>query len=378
MKLIAFLLPQFHRIPENDCWWGEGFTEWTNTRKSRPLYRGHMQPKEPLNDYYYDLTDREARQWQADLARAYGIYGFCYYHYWFKGKRLLEKPFNQVLRLGEPHFPFCLSWANEAWTRKWDGGNQHILQPQDYGTEHDWEHHFYDLLEAFKDERYIRVNGKPLFLIYRPGNIPRCEEMLKFWNRLAAGNGLEGIHFVRTLGGFPVPQQKGFDASVEFEPHYTFAHHHSENLWNYITTARSQHLIVDYDGVWQSVLGRSPHRGGEMVYPGAFVNWDNTPRLAEKGQSCIGASPDKFRHYLSLQLRRAASVYQSEFLFINAWNEWAEGAYLEPDRHYRYRYLEAVKQALEENGLYSLQAASRADKAEAPHSAKCPAYIEAT
>lgn len=352
MKLIAFLLPQFHRVPENDSWWGEGFTEWTNTRKSRPLYHGHRQPNEPLDHYYYDLTDCSARLWQANLASTYGIYGFCYYHYWFQGKRLLEKPFNQVLQLGEPHFPFCLSWANEAWTRKWDGGDHHILQPQNYGNEQDWERHFYDLLEAFKDERYIYVNNKPLFLIYRPGNIPRCEEMLHFWNNLAHKNGLEGIHFVRTLGGFAVPQQKGFDASVEFEPHYTFAHHHGK-LWHQVATDEAgQHLIVDYDSVWQSILRRSPHRDGETVYPGAFVNWDNTPRLGERGQSSIGASPRKFQHYLSLQIRRAVSTYHSEFMFINAWNEWAEGAYLEPDQHHRYGYLEAVREALADHGLY--------------------------
>lgn len=352
MKLIAFLLPQFHRVPENDSWWGDGFTEWTNTRKSRPLYRGHQQPREPLDHYYYDLTDGTARLWQANLASAYGIYGFCYYHYWFRGKRLLEKPLNQVLRLGEPHFPFCLSWANEPWTRKWDGGERHILQPQDYGNEYDWELHFYDLLEAFEDERYIRVDRKPLFLIYRPGNIPRCEEMLHFWNKLARQNGLEGIYFVRTLGGFAVPKQEGFDASVEFEPHYTFAHHHG-NLWNTVATSEKQpHLIVDYDSVWQSILGRTPHRDGETLYPGAFVNWDNTPRLGDRGQSCIGASPRKFRRYLSFQIRRAVSVYRSEFMFINAWNEWAEGAFLEPDQHHRYGYLEAVKEALADHGLY--------------------------
>lgn len=356
LKLIAFLLPQFHRIPENDLWWGEGFTEWTNTRKSLPLYKGHMQPKEPLNGYYYDLTDRGARLRQAQLADAYGIYGFCYYHYWFKGKRLLEKPFQQVLELGEPDFPFCLSWANEAWTRKWDGGEGQILQPQNYGDEPDWERHFYELLEAFQDKRYIRVDGKPLFLIYRPGDIPRCEDMLRFWNVLAKRNGLGGIYFVRTLGGFTVPHQKGFDASVEFEPHYTFGHHWSESFWHYIQSGKTEHLVVDYDNVWQTILKRTPHRDGETVYPGAFVDWDNTPRLGAKGQSCIGAAPDKFRRYLSMQIRRAATVYQSEFMFINAWNEWAEGAFLEPDRHHGYRYLEAVKLALEENGLHPAQA----------------------
>lgn len=354
MKLIAFLLPQFHPIPENDLWWGEGFTEWTNTRKAVPLYPGHKQPNEPFDQYYYDLTDPAARMWQADTAQSYGIYGFCYYHYWFKGKRLLEKPFNEVLRLGEPRIPFCLSWANEPWTRRWDGGDHHLLMPQDYGDERDWEEHFYALLDAFRDERYIRVQEKPMFIIYRPGNIPRCEEMIRLWNDLARGNGLEGIYFVRTLGGFPLPNQAGFEASLEFEPHYTFGHSRSQQIWSYVNTYDGDpHIVVDYDHVWENILNRSPHRAGETIFPGAFVNWDNTPRLGANGQSSMGASPRKFGWYLARQIERASRLYRSEFLFINAWNEWAEGAYLEPDRHHGYQYLKAVKSALEASASYT-------------------------
>ncbi|OPA75265.1 glycosyl transferase [Paenibacillus selenitireducens] len=349
MKLIAFLLPQFHRIPENDLWWGDGFTEWTNTQKNKPLYAGHQQPKEPLGNYYYDLTDAAARRWQAKLAKSHGIYGFCYYHYWFKGKRLLEKPFQSVLELGEPDFPFCLSWANEPWTRRWDGGDQYVLMPQDYGDEHDWEVHFNEVLVAFLDYRYIRINNKPVFLIYRPGSIPRCEDMIRFWNELARKNGLEGIYFVRTLGGFAIPNQAGFDASVEYEPHYTFAHSDTTGLWNVIHTREDMHHVLDYDVIWHTILNRSPHRNGEQIIPGAYVNWDNTPRLGSRGQSTIGVSPDKFRRYLTRQMERAIQVYDSEFVFINAWNEWAEGTYLEPDKQNGYRYLESVKRALEDH-----------------------------
>ncbi|WP_310829214.1 glycosyltransferase WbsX family protein [Paenibacillus pedocola] len=352
MKLIAFLLPQFHRIPENDQWWGEGFTEWTNTKKAVPLYPGHLQPKEPFEQYYYDLTDRAARNWQAEVAKAYGIYGFCYYHYWFKGKPLLERPFNQVLTSGEPQFPFCLSWANESWTRKWDGGDNELLIRQEYGDEEDWEIHFYELLKAFRDERYIRIDNKPVFIIYRPGKIPRCDEMLNLWNRLAVKNGLDGIFFVRTLGGFEIPSQNGFDASVEFEPHYTFAHGDTQRLWHYMDLGGKEHLVFDYDQAWLSILNRSHHRNGEKIFPGAYVNWDNTPRLGERGQSAIGASPRKFGWYLTKQIGRAKSLYQSDYLFINAWNEWAEGAFLEPDRRYQFRYLEEVKKALEQAGAF--------------------------
>lgn len=352
MKIIAFLLPQFHRIPENDRWWGDGFTEWTNTRKALPLYPGHRQPNEPYGERYYDLTDPATRDWQAEVARAYGIYGFCYYHYWFGGKQLLEKPFGEVLRLGEPGFPFCLSWANESWTRKWDGGDHHVLMPQRYGNESDWAAHFRELLPAFRDERYIRVEGKPLFILYRPGSITHCERMMRCWNELAKGNGLPGIYFVRTLGGFPVPNQAGFDASLEFEPHYTFANNAAPRLWSTLKLPMGEHLVLDYDQIWAAILSRSPRRGGDKIFPGAFVNWDNTPRLGHRGQSCIGAAPDKFGWYLSKQIERAANLYGSEFLFLNAWNEWAEGAYLEPDQRDGYAYLDAVKRALLRTGYY--------------------------
>lgn len=354
MKLIAFLLPQFHRIPENDRWWGEGFTEWTNTRKARPLYPGHKQPREPFQDYYYDLTDPSARRWQAETARAYGIYGFCYYHYWFHGKRLLERPFNEVLKEGEPDFPFCLSWANEPWTRKWDGLEHHLLMPQEYGDEAEWEMHFYALLDAFKDPRYIRVDNKPMFIVYRPSKIPRCEEMLRYWNQLARQNGLDGVFFVRTLGGFDIAPQQGFDASVEFEPHYTFAHGSFQPIWRRTRNGEREHLVFDYDQVWQLILNRTPHRSGEIIFPGAYVNWDNTPRLSHEGQSCIGSTPQKFGWYLTKQIERAVTRYKSQYLFINAWNEWAEGTYLEPDKLHKYQYLEAVRKALKSNHAYQL------------------------
>ncbi|RUS49017.1 glycoside hydrolase family 99-like domain-containing protein [Cohnella sp. AR92] len=346
MKIIAFLLPQFHRIEENDRWWGEGFTEWTNVRRARSLYPAHKQPRVPAEENYYDLTDPAARARQAELAREYGIYGFCYYHYWFAGKQLLEKPLGEVLRSGEPEFPFCLSWANEPWTRRWDGMDSEILMPQSYGEEDDWTRHFECLLEAFRDPRYIRVDGKPLLSIYRPAHIPRCEEMLLHWRKLAVQNGLGGLHLVRTLGGFRSGTSAGFDASVEFEPHYTFAHGMLQPHWDRVRVDGRPHLTVDYDRVWSSILHRSPHRQGERIYPGAFVNWDNTPRKGAEGQSTIGMTPAKFERYLTRQLEKARREYGSEFVFLNAWNEWAEGAYLEPDQEHGYRCLEAVRQAL--------------------------------
>ncbi|MFC5530951.1 glycoside hydrolase family 99-like domain-containing protein [Cohnella yongneupensis] len=351
MKLIAFYLPQFHPIPENDAWWGKGFTEWTNTKKAIPLFPGHYQPREPLRDYYYDLTDPAARKWQADIAKQHGIHGFCYYHYWFKGKRLLERPFNEVVRTAEPDFPFCLSWANEPWSRTWDGSYHDVLMPQDYGDEADWKEHFEYLLTAFKDPRYIRKDNKPIFLIYHPGGIPRCAEMLHVWQTLARAHGLDGIYFIETLNGYPLFSPAGFDASVQFEPHYTWIHGGGRNDWSAVDGYHQKFHLKDYDRMWSLILSRTADDKSARTIPGAFVDWDNSARKGNRALIYSGATPEKFAGYLSRQIERAATVYQSEFLFINAWNEWAEGTYLEPDKKHGYRYLEAVRRALDENDL---------------------------
>ncbi|MGG0287660.1 glycoside hydrolase family 99-like domain-containing protein [Peribacillus butanolivorans] len=350
MKPIAFYLPQFHQIPENNLWWGQGFTEWTNTRKGKKLFPGHYQPREPYQDYYYDLTDETARKWQAQIAQKYGIYGFCYYHYWFKGKRLLEKPFNEVLRTGEPHLPFCLSWANEPWTRRWDGWIHDVLMPQDYGNEEDWKEHFDFLLTAFKDERYIRVDNKPLFIIYRPDSIPRCKEMLLYWSNLAKQYGLEGIYFVATLNGFPIPEVAGFDACLEFEPLYTLVHG-GPNFQRVVDGYHQKFNVLDYDQLWSCILDRTDIKKNIKTFPGAFIDWDSTARVGNRALIFKGSTPEKFSYYLSQQIQKAVNISNSEFLFINAWNEWAEGTYLEPDKKYGYQYLEAVKRALDINGI---------------------------
>lgn len=348
-KLIAFYLPQFHETPENNRWWGKGFTEWTNTRKAKPLFNGHYQPREPYRDFYYDLTDPRVREWQANLAKTYGIYGFCYYHYWFNGKRLLEKPFDAVLASGKPDFPFCLSWANESWTRKWDGGSKDVIMPQHYGGEKDWEAHFNYLLNAFQDERYIRIDDKPLFIIYRPEVIPNLTKMLDYWDTLAKQNGLKGIYFVQTFNGFrPLKPNKRFDAAVEFEPHFTLAHGNCTNPWKQMDGYAGKKKILDYDNIWSCMLNRNRIQH-KKVFLGAFNDWDNTARMRQAGTVYNGANPSKFESYLSRQIQRASNVYTSEFVFINAWNEWAEGAYLEPDKRFKYQYLEAVRNALRAN-----------------------------
>ena len=368
MKVIAYYLPQFHSIEENDHWWGEGFTEWTNTKKAKPLYDGHYQPRVPLNDFYYNLTNKKHRQWQADLAKTYGLYGFCYYHYWFKGKRLLEKPFNDVLASGEPDFPFCLSWANEPWTRTWDGSENDVLMPQEYGNKKDWLEHFNYLINAFNDPRYIKIDGKPLFVIYNPEDILQCNEMLIYWQHLAKQNGLPGIYFIDTLSGSKNTAISGFDASIEFEPMYSLFN----RIELYSAVKRSikdllkkwvrllslhklsvfRNFTIDYysfDDIWRKILERKISATNRQIIPGAFVDWDNSPRKSQHALIVKGATPEKFEKYLTMQIDRSINDYQSSFLFINAWNEWAEGTYLEPDQQYKYGYLEAVRNAIKAN-----------------------------
>lgn len=350
LKLIAFYLPQFHETEENNRNWGKGFTEWTNTSNAKSLYPGHYQPREPYQDYYYDLTDTSAREWQAQMAKKYGIYGFCYYHYWFKGKRFLHKPFDAVLQKGEPTLPFCLSWANDPWTRTWTGSKE-VLVDQDYGERLDWKEHFEFLLTAFKDERYIRVENKPLFLIYRPSDIPNIEEMLAYWQELAIENGLDGIYIVQTLNRFNNPQIKGFDARIEFEPGYTMFLTNGIYCGKAVDGYHQKFTVMDYDKYWSSILERNVDNDCLKTYLGAFIDWDNSARVGGNNPLIFsGATPEKFSFYLTQQIKKSIAI-NSDILFINAWNEWGEGTYLEPDKKYEFQYLEAIKKALENNGL---------------------------
>ena len=356
MKYICFYLPQFHEIPENNEWWGKGFTEWSSTKKAQKLYSGHMQPKEPLNDNYYDLSRVETLEWQTKIAKEHGIYGFCFYHYWFNGKRLLETPSINLLKNKHIDIPFCLSWANEPWTRSWDGKIRDVIMPQEYGGEVEWREHFECIHEYFIDERYIKKDGKPLFVIYRPSGIDNCAKMLNYWTELAKGRGLDGIYYVETLTSFDNRFVEGFDASIEFEPMYTLKHHMNvpanikrfknkigmqvAEFFNLRTNAFLDK--VDYETIWKSIVGRKvrPRRNDHFL--GSFVNWDNTARKKRKGLVVTGFSLDKLAKFNKIQIERAQEI-NSEFIFLNAWNEWAEGTYLEPDKENEFGYLEVLK-----------------------------------
>lgn len=351
-KIIAFHLPQYHPIPENDMWWGEGFTEWTNTKKCKPLYSGHYQPKEPLNDYYYNLLDKDALKWQVDLAKKYGIYGFCFYHYWFTGKKLLEKPIEIYLENKDLDLPFCFSWANHSWTRTWLD-NKDMLMEQTYGELKEWEMHFNFLLPFFKDSRYIRIENKPIIIFNRPLDFEKAPEMIEYWNNLAKENGLNGIYFIETLSGYQTNSVLAkSDALMESEPSYTY---HFVPYWYRLFRKLASNLFPKskprlnlYASFWKVILNRQPLKTNKTVFPGAFVNWDNAARRPVNANIFLFFSPENFKKYIKKQLIRCKTVYKTEYLFINAWNEWAEGNYLEPDKKYGFKMLEGIKEALDE------------------------------
>lgn len=355
VKVIAFYLPQFHSIPENDKWWGKGFTEWINTKKSKSLFEGHNQPREPLNDYYYNLLDSETRKWQANIAKEYGIYGFCYYHYWFDGKLLLEKPLEQIRDSKEPDFPFCMCWANEPWTRAWDGGEKEVLMPQSYGDRGSWNRHLEYLLPFFKDERYIKIDNKPVFVIYRSAIIKNCNEMINFWDNQCKENGLGGIYIVEEVNGHQsMPVCSSSRAVVEFEPMFTMKADLGIRMKFYrkIRSALRKVLNIklldtyNYDFIWKRIIKREACYDDKKKFLGAFVDWDNTARRGNRAMIFKGTTYKKFENYFKLQFEKAKKN-NTEFIFINAWNEWAEGTYLEPDKKNEYKYLEAIKNAKE-------------------------------
>jgi len=345
VRLIAFYLPQFHPIPENDAWWGEGFTEWTNVRRARPNFVGHVQPRVPTELGYYDLRQASVRRAQADLARAHGIHGFCYYYYWFNGRRLLERPLDEMVASGEPDFPFCVCWANENWTRRWDGGNDELLVAQTYSPESE-RALAADLLPLFRDRRYIRVGGRPIVVVYRANLLPQPARAAATLRRVVAASGESEPHLVMVhVPGLPSPLDWGFDAGVEFPPHSTEAQP---------LTAHIEKLNPAFIGeVWDYVSAARYAIGRELpdfpFYRGVMAGWDNTPRLQNNGHVFVNAHPENYRRWLAAMVAqtRERKPAEERIVFINAWNEWGEGCYLEPDAQFGRGYLQATKAALD-------------------------------
>lgn len=347
-KIIAFYLPQFHEIPENDEWWGKGFTEWTNTKKAKPLFKGHSQPKTPLNDNYYSLAECDTLEWQAEQAKQYGVHGFCYYHYWFKGKKLLEKPLEMLLEHKEIDMPFCISWANETWSRTWSGKESEILIQQTYGGQEDWEQHLQYLLPFFKDRRYITKDGHPILILYKAGKIEKCEAMIQYWNRRMKELNMPQLYYIETLSGAQKDKEcSETDAALEFEPMYTIRNkmlwyrYKREIIGRLHLWRMGIYIKLQYDKICQNIVNRQTDN-----YVGLFPGWDNTARKNKRAMIIVGNNSEKFEKYLRKQYQKSAQKGK-QFIFINAWNEWAEGAYLEPDMKNGYEYLEAVKRVVE-------------------------------
>ena len=359
-KVIAFFLPQFHAIPENDCWWGLGFTEWTNVRRSIALFNGHDQPKKPLDGKYYDLLDERAIVTQCQLAQEHGIYGFSFYHYWFDGKLLLEKPIDIFLESSDVTLKFCLTWANEPWTRTWDGRSKEVLIDQKYGDDDSIIQHFMYLLKFFRDERYITKDGKPVLMLYRAESVTNLQRYISIFDDLAMQNGLKGIYWVfgntvfnnsETCDGtisefsrYDLQPQEALGRRKLFTKVFQSLSSYSVRILNSMLRKTIPVRLYDYDKVWSSVLSR---KADSKTYYGAFVDWDNSPRRGYKGTIFQGFTLKKFHHYFS-EIYNKSCREGKEFLFINAWNEWAEGAFLEPDVIHSDGKLKVIKNVLED------------------------------
>lgn len=342
MKTIAFYLPQFHPIPENDEWWGKGFTEWTNVAKARPRFDGHYQPQIPADLGFYDLRTEETRIAQAELAAEYGISGFCYYHYWFNGKMLLERPLNEILESRKPNFPFCVCWANENWSRRWDGQNQEILIEQNY-DDYNAEAHMEWLSRLFLDNRYIKIKGKPLFLIYRAGDITNVEQRVMDWEKTVRKKGFPGIYlcYVQNFTTNISVQdflKMGFSAILEFEPRPT-----KDMIPKQVPGA----FTYDYEDFVKKFLKKS--KTDYISFPCVFPSWDNSPRKKVDANIIQNLNPEMYKIWLKAAFRWVKDYDPEEqIIFINAWNEWAEGCHLEPDLQNGRKFLVATKEALDE------------------------------
>jgi lipopolysaccharide biosynthesis protein len=354
LRSLAFYLPQFHPIRENDEWWGRGFTEWTNVVTAQPRFPGHEQPHLPADLGFYDLRLPEAREAQATLASEYGVDGFVYYHYWFAGRRLLERPFDEVLDSGRPDLPFALCWANENWTRRWDGMEASVLMRQSYDADDDRRHGQW-LARAFKDDRYIRVDGKPMFLVYRAGALDDARRTTRTWRDEARRAGVGEIFLCRVESFSDErsdPGVLGFDAAVEFAPDWTQLRPSMRRLLRagahkvgLAGTPLIDHEVYDYDEIARRMQAKPAPR--YTRFPCVTPHWDNSPRRASGAVVLRGSTPDGYARWLRAAATAAPRTPGGDSLvFVNAWNEWGEGAHLEPDQWWGRAYLEAHRDAM--------------------------------
>ena len=377
-RIIGLYLPQYHPIPENDEWWGKGFTEWTNVVQAKPQFRGHYQPRIPADLGFYDLRVPEVREQQAELAREAGLEGFCYYHYWFgNGKQLLERPFNEVLASGRPTLPFCLCWANHDWTNKtWIKGasmkRDSMIMKMEYSAD-DHRRHFMALLPAFRDKRYITVDDKPLFAVWAPNDIPQVEQFIELWQQMAQENGLPGIHFVgytanasgRSVSGkklslwavdesaehYNILLSKGFDAVMSSGLFRAQSVHQGKLRMLTYYLAKNTFLPASNRTDYAKTMKHYyvPEDAWENVYPTLLPQWDRTPRAGIRTNPLTNSTPEKFQKTVeeALALLKAKQP-EHQILFLKSWNEWGEGNYVEPDQKYGHGYIQAIRQAIEQ------------------------------
>jgi lipopolysaccharide biosynthesis protein len=348
-RVIALYLPQYHPIPENDEWWGPGFTEWTNVAKAKPMFRGHYQPHIPADLGFYDLRVPETRVAQAEMARANGVEAFCYWHYWFAGRRILERPFQEVLSSKEPDFPFCLGWANETWSGIWHGNPDRVLIEQTYPGPEDYTAHFRAVVAAFSDPRYLKIEGKPLFHVQKPKKIPDPRQFTDLWRELAREVGFPGLYLVADADESWNPRQCGFDAALNMHlpksqswEAWPGPLRRLRREWNRLAGWPKIHR---HELIWEQFLAQgrsvSPHITRHVS---VLPNWDNTPRSGVNGVVVLGSNPELFRQ----QVRKALAMVAGEplerrLVFVKSWNEWAEGNHLEPDLRFGRGYLEVLR-----------------------------------
>jgi hypothetical protein len=366
-RIFAYYMPQYHPVPENDLWWQKGFTEWTNVTKAKPLFKNHYQPRLPADLGFYDLRIPEVREQQAELAREAGIEGFVYYHYWFgNGKRLLQRPFEEVMKMGKPDFPFMLCWANETWKGVWVGTSKgKVLIEQEYPGRQDYIDHFYCLLEAFKDSRYIRIGGKPVFNIYRPQGIPNIREFVDVFREEAHNSGLGELYLLAgDLNAGMAPSEYGFDGVVSNNFHRSRQNMHkflfdSENslirrierrlyyFWNNPDPVqRKRPLIVNYQK-YIKLIAQWPNVDYDY-FPQIIPDWDNSARAGKQSLILKGSTPELWKQHIKDALNYSAKYNDDKnIVFIKSWNEWAEGNYLEPDQKWGHAYLDAMKEVID-------------------------------
>lgn len=376
MRIIPFYLPQFHTIPENDEWWGKGFTEWVNVKKAKPLYKGHNQPRIPLDENYYDLSQLNTLKWQCRIAKEHGIYGFAMYHYWFNGHKLLEKPMEMLLSHPEIDMNYCISWANHDWTDAWKANDKapRTLIAHDFDDENDWVEHFNYMLPFFQDSRYMKENNKPILIIYIPNIISKLNKLLDVWTDMAKKAGFAGLTYIYQSAASAMDHnwdRSKFDYGIEMNPQYINLllkrqdepqHVASSGLLKIVRQFKKLFRIkrsldfmnykhkevrrLSYDICWEDILSHQPV--APNMLPCAFTDWDNTPRHKINGYVYDGVSPEKFKEYFLRLLKKSKEEYVSDMVFVFAWNEWAEGGYLEPDTAHGYGFLDAIKSAVEE------------------------------